>query len=231
MKRKLFKLSAKCTFLVVALTVTSAVMARTARADEASVSVGRVAQPDRPDRYAEPPPAGPFAYDDFEGRPELVRDRELYRAPFRLTLGPVGATTGHGLGLGLGAAADFGTGTVGFRLAGAWTRGEASAPSSTPIGDALSQYTGELTLDLHKHGPWHPMVAVGVGLAHVSKGDGSGDAGIGTGRVGLDYALFVEDADVRLGAGLLGALPGPADRELADLRAYAIVTATLSVGF
>jgi hypothetical protein len=202
---------------------------RSARADEAQVTVGRIDDDDG--RYAEPPPDREPRASVSDTPPYYVRSEELYRAPVRMTLGPIGATTGRGLGIGLGAAVDIGTGTVGFRLAGAWARAEASAASGTPLGDGLAQYSGELTLDLHKRGPWHPIIAVGLGLAHVSRATGSADAGIGTGRVAIEYALAVEDADVRLGAGVLGALTGPADRELADLRGYAILSTTLSIGF
>jgi hypothetical protein len=140
-------------------------------------------------------------------------------------------TTGRGLGLGVGVGVDVGTGTVGFRASAAWMRGEGGDTTGAPIGDGLSQYAGEITLDLHKRGPWHPIVAVGFALAHVRRPDTSGDVTAGTGRVGIEYALPVDDADVRLGAGVLGALTGPGDRELADLRGYASVGTTLGIGF
>jgi hypothetical protein len=80
-----------------------------ARADEATVTVGV------PQRFSEPPvdpvaapPARSIADDDL-----LARDPELRRAPFRLTLGPMGVTTGRGFGFGIGIGADFGTGSVG----------------------------------------------------------------------------------------------------------------------
>jgi len=218
---------AGCTLLGAGLTL----LAPAARADEARVSVGG---PD--ERFAPPPPRGnaedaPIAVDDRDcDRDPPYRSRELFRAPFRLSLGPAFASTGRGVGVGLGVAADFGTGTVGFRLSGAWTRKETS-DAATPLGDGLGQYTGELTLDLHKRGPWHPVVGVGLGLAHVSRQSGDGNAGIGTARFGFDYAIFVEDADVRLGAGILGALAGPSDRELADLRGYVLFGGSLTIGF
>jgi hypothetical protein len=196
-------------------------------ADEARVTVGD-------DRFATPPRASadvPRAVDDCPEPADTTPER--YRAPFRASLGPIGATTGRGLGLGIGLAADFGTGTVGFRLAGAWTRSEVAGGGS-PIGDGIGQYTGELTIDLHKRGPWHPILGVGAGLLHVTLPSGSADAGIGTARLAIEYALLAppsDDADVRIGAGILLAIPGPADRELADLRGYGLLGASLAIGF
>lgn len=206
----------------------------TAHADEATVSVGD------PDRFAAPP---------TYRRPVVVRDEppydddpsptpsegpQAYRAPFRLSVGPVGVTSGRGLGLGLGIGAEFGTGTVGARISGAWARGERSgddAASASDLGTSMGQYTGELTLDFHKRGPVHPVFGVGFGLAHVANAAGGGNAGIGVARLGVDYALALSDADVRLGAGVTGVLTGPEDREIERLRGYALVGAQIAIGF
>jgi hypothetical protein len=199
----------------------------TAGADEAQVTVGRIDDA----RFSEPPPrdvSAPIARDDDPFH------SELHRSPVRLQLGPAGITTGKGFGLGVGTALDIGTGTVGARLAAAWLRGEAPSVdgvSRSPLGDALGHYTGEVTLDLHQRGPLHPVLGMGVGLIHVSRPEGGGFAGIGTGRAGLDYSLGLEDADVRVGASVTGILTGPQDDELKDLRGYALVQATLSIGF
>ena len=111
-----------------ALSVLAVVYARTAMAD-ATVSVGdpgRFAPPPAPYRppvmVVDPPPP-PVDEPVPEAPP-----RERYRAPFRLSVGPAAFTSGQGLGMGLGVAADFGTGTVGARLAAAWLRGETSKP-------------------------------------------------------------------------------------------------------
>ena len=212
---------------------------RPARADEATVRVGLPRAFEG--RYAEPPPvapvvrADPAPYDGYD-RSTYVPEgpREVYRSPFRLNLGPAGVTSGRGLGLGLGLAADFGTGTVGARIAAAWMRGEErndALAQSAPLGNGLAQYTGELTLDFHKRGPVHPVFGMGFGLAHVSKPGGSGNAGIGTVRLGIEYALGLEDADVRIGGGVTGVLSGPSEREVDDLRGYAVVAGTLAIGF
>lgn len=190
-------------------------------------------------QYA-PPPRGaePIMVED-DGRTYEPRDppeppsRELYRSPMRLHIGPMGVTTGRSLGLGMGIAADFGRGSVGFRMSAAWMRGESGDPARapSPMADGLAQYTGELTLDFHKRGPVHPVFGLGFGLAHINRGDGAGNVGIGTARFGLEYAIALDDADVRLGGGIMGVLPGPADREVADVRGYAIIGASLGIGF
>ncbi len=98
-------------------------------------------------------------------------------------------------------------------------------------GTSMGQYTAELVLDLHKSGPVHPVFGLGFGLVHIAKNDASGDAAIGTARLGLEYALGIEDADVRLGVSVLGAMPGVSDREISNLRAYGMVNASIAIGF
>lgn len=206
---------------------------RDARADDATVSVGprdRFAEP--PDGENPPPQGRPIVVDDgtrfgVDPRPEL------HRSPFRLQLGPQGVTTGKGFGLGVGLAADFGSGSVGGRLAASWLRGEGtnSNGSSTPTGDSVGLYTGEVTLDLHKRGPIHPVVGMGVGVLHLSRSDTSGFAGVGTGRLGVEYSLGLEDADVRVGGAVTGGLIGPVDTDVKDMRAFALVGVHLAIGF
>jgi len=214
--------------------------AREARAGDATVTVGDPdALPTRT-RFAEPPPRhDPIAVDPPVDEDQPVPDswsygHDRYRAPVRLQLGPAAVTTGRGLGMGLGVAADFGTGTVGARLAAAWTRGEARSDDEAQVaqlGSGIAQYTGELTLDLHKRGPVHPVFGMGIGLAHVNRPAGGGNAGIGTARFGVEYALGLEDADVRLGAGATFAMAGPSEREADNLRGYALIGGTLAIGF
>lgn len=206
--------------------------------DRAVVDVGNVggegggfAPPPSPpvravDRDRPPPDDAP--QDAVQAAPEPVR------SALRLEVGPAAATTGRGLGAGLGAAADFGSGTLGFRLAGAWLRGEPSSgsPSSTsPLGGGLAQYTGELTVDFARRGPWHPVLGVGFGFARVDTGRAAGGMGIGTARLGLEYALAFDDVDLRFGAGVLAALPGPADGAVSDVKGWAVLGASVAVGF
>lgn len=200
--------------------------ARTASADDAVVAVGpRFADPPRQD----PPVASSSVADDSL----IAREPELKRAPVRLQLGPLGLTTGRGFGLGVGVGADFGTGSVGGRLSAGWIRGEGTRSDGTiaPTGDAVGQYGGEITLDLHKRGPVHPVIGMGAALLHVSRPDTSGYAGVGTGRFALEYSLGLEDADVRIGGSVTGGLVGPVDSDVKDLRAYALLGAHLAIGF
>jgi hypothetical protein len=74
-------------------------------------------------------------------------------------------------------------------------------------------------------------MGLGFGFLHESRPGGGGFAGVGTGRVGLDYAVPVEDADVRFGIHGTGVMTGPSDDEIKDLHGYALVSAVLSVGF
>lgn len=218
--------------------VTTAVLAACAlgpsiaRADDATVTVGRFAEsPEgaRPSRATAPIAVDPEDPDDG-GR--LARER--HRAPVRFELGPSTVTTGKGLGVGVGLGLAFGTGSVGGRIEAGWLRGEGKTDggASTPTGDLFSHYGGELTIDFLKRGPWHPTLGMGVALLHVSRPDtNSGFAGAGTARLGLEYALGLEDADVRVGASASGGLVGPVDDEIRDLRGYAQLGAHLGIGF
>lgn len=207
---------------------------REALADDASVVVQGPAQ------FSEPPVRRDpvlIAADAPRAVPDdglIAQEPELRRAPFRLTLGPTGVTTGKGFGVGVGLGADFGSGSVGGRLSAAWLRGEGTSGggASTPTGDSVGHYSGEITLDLHKRGPIHPVIGMGAGFLHVSRPDKrSGFAGMGTGRFALEYALGLDDADVRVGASVTGGVTGPIDSEISDLRAYALSGVHLAIGF
>jgi len=210
-----------------------------AHADDASVNVGSA-------QFAEPPPnqqPQPIASSrPSDGRPTqssfasdglIAQEPELRRSPFRLSLGPMGVTTGKGFGYGVGIGMDLGNGSVGGRLSAAWLRGEGtnSDGSSRPTGDAIGHYSGEITLDPHKRGPLHPILGLGFGFLHISRPDASGFAGMGTARFALEYALGLEDADVRIGGSVIGGLIGPVDSDVKDLRAYVMPGAHVAIGF
>jgi hypothetical protein len=206
-----------------------------AKADEATVGV---AVPDQTNDPNANPPAnrggwnGPQPIHVDDGL--IAKEPELRRSPFRVALGPTGITTGHGFGYGVGLGADIGTGSVGGRLSAACLRGEGKRDSgtSTPTGDAVGIYTGEITLDLHKRGPWHPVFGMGAGVIHVSRTDNkSGFAGVGTGRFAIEYALGLDDADVRIGANVTGGLIGPVDDEIKGLRGYVQSGLHVAIGF
>lgn len=191
--------------------------------------------------YAEPP-AGPSGYasypecrdgDDCRAHPCDgcgERYRPLRRAGVRLTLGPSSVTTGAGLGYGLFAGLDLGTGSVGGRISGTWARAERSDGTS-PTGNGFAQYLAELTLDPRREGALHPIFAVGLGVATVRGKNETSAAGVGSARVGLEYAFGLEDADVRVGANIFGAMAGPSEDALKDLRGYGGLSLQVSVGF
>ncbi len=232
-------------FVVAAGLVTAFFMAfgGEARADDATVTVGPPPEDNtsgRNQRFSEPPQNQPIASSGTSSSSQLAddgfiaREPELRRAPFRLTLGPMGITTGRSLGFGVGVGADFGTGSVGGRISAAWLRGEGKNDDGTsrPTGDSVGHYTAEITLDFHKRGPVHPVLGMGAGFMHVSRPDNnSGFAGVGTGRFALEYALGLEDADVRVGASVTGGVIGPIDDEVKSLHAYALTGLHLAIGF
>lgn len=214
--------------------VVATVLASSTALADATISVGNGGHD-----YARPPV---IVVDDnpqpirvegiFEEPPHEVLPKDPYRAPFRLTIGPAAITSGQGIGPGLLAAADLGSGTVGVRLSAAWFRGESNGDPTARLGATLGMYSGELVLDLHKGGPLHPVLALGLGAVDIGKGAaGDGWAVAGLGRIGLEYAVALEDADVRVGVGLTGALLGPSDAVISDARAFAMMNATFSIGF
>ncbi len=183
-------------------------------------------------RYAEPPPRA-VAYvpaDPDAPRHEDPPPVEARRSPVRFSLGPAALSTGSGLGFGLGASIDLGTGSVGGRISAAWLRGEERADRA-PSGEMFAHYLGELTIDLNKRGAFHPVFGLGFGVVTVRHGDVGGAAGVGTASAGIEYALGLDDADVRVGMSALGGLIGPQDKDTRDLRGYGLFTAHVAVGF
>jgi hypothetical protein len=194
-----------------------------ALADPASIGVGGT--------YARPP-----VVVVADGEPSIYSDahRELpkdpYRSPFRLTVGPAAVTSGQGIGPGLLAALDLGTGAVGVRLSAAWFGGEQPGNPAARLGSSVGLYAGEMVLDLHKEGPLHALFGIGLGALDVGIQGTNAWAAAGLARIGFEYALTLEEADVRFGAALLGGLIGPADSAI-NARAFATMMATVSIGF
>jgi hypothetical protein len=208
-----------------------------AHADDASVNVGPNGEFANPPQNQQPQPVASSSTTSSSatvaGDGLIAQEPELRRSPFRLSLGPMGVTTGKGFGYGVGLGMDLGNGSVGGRLSAAWLRGEGtnSDGSSRPTGDAIGHYSGEITLDVHKRGPVHPVLGLGFGFLHISRPDASGFAGMGTARLALEYALGLDDADVRIGGSVIGGLVGPVDSDVKDLRAYVMPGAHVAIGF
>jgi hypothetical protein len=117
------------------------------------------------------------------------------------------------------------------RFAAAWFGGETPSDPNARLGSSVGLYSGELVLDLHKGGPVHPVVGLGLGALDIGRNGTNGWAVAGLGRAGLEYAIALEDADVRVGAGVLGGLVGPADPAAANTRAFVTMTGTFTIGF
>jgi len=186
---------------------------------------------DDDDRFATPPPSrggAPVAVTYPDELPPIAREPERPRSAARVEVGPAFVTTGKGIGSGLSGALGIGKGSVGGRLSAVWTRGETGTGSL--VSESFSQYAAELVLDLNKRGPVHPIIGVGFGLMRAEHAQGSGFGGVGLLRGGVEYALGFEETDVRLGATVSGGLLGPADRELDDLRAHALLGAHVAIG-
>lgn len=193
--------------------------------------------------YAEPPPGRTVPYTEPDDRPVVAQpapygdrpyagsswsnwDRE--RSPVRLTVGPQSSFSNHGAHFGALAGLDFGRDRLGGRIAASWARGLETPGSG---GSSLSQFGGELTLDLAKRGMLHPVFGLGLAVLYVEHGDIKAFAGAGTLRAGLEVPLPVHEADVRIGLSAQGGLIGPSDERLERMRGIGNVLATFSLGF
>jgi hypothetical protein len=115
-----------------------------------------------------------------------------------------------------------------MRFDGAWLKGEGAAERT---GEFFSHYGVETTLDLNKRGPIHPSLGLGFAMGYVKRDGGGGFFGAGTARAGLDYAMNLDRTDVRMGAGVTGAMVGPRDDSMKDLAGYALFDARVAIGF
>lgn len=183
-------------------------------------------------RFARPPPSAAVAADTTDDEAGDDDEARLRTSAVRVEAGPGLMTTGAGVGPGVELALAFGRSTVQGRVSGAWFRGERGGANETPppSGDSLARYAGEVIVQLVRRGALVPSLGVGAGLVRVA-GARAGYAGVALGRAALDYRLPVDDADVRVGLSLEGALAGPADTSLEPLRAYALSGAHVVIGF
>jgi hypothetical protein len=202
-------------------------VAGAARAEPAVVGVDgpvddphRVDDGDRDDR-ARPPPLE-RAVDSTSDDAGDLRPSSLVRVALGGAAAAMDRAGGHGAGGlgGLDLGLEIGRGPIGARFEAAWLRGESQGPG-------LAHYGAEVVVDAIPRGPFHPIAALGVALAHT----GGADAGVGTLRLGVAYAIPVREADLRVAVSVLGALPGPADGDAADLRGYVMGVGSLAVGF
>ncbi|MBN1608946.1 MAG: hypothetical protein JW940_20130 [Polyangiaceae bacterium] len=185
-------------------------------------------------RYATPPGyAAPQSYPTHYERGVLVAEPELPDATpastVRLFVGPALRVSSLGARVGALAAAEFGRKAAGLRLTGAW------ADAGTERG--LSQYTGEFWLDLGMGELYHPILGAGAGVARVGQpGDADHPAdtatvGIGVFRAAFEVVLPVRDTDARAGIEALGSLPVAKPKDMTASGPWALVVATVGVGF
>lgn len=178
-------------------------------------------------RFAQPPFSG---HDDPDPEPE-PDDPTPHSQPkevslVRLEVGPLVALAPDGIQAGVGAGLAIGRGPLGARISSSWSQ------SATHSEGTLASVLSELTVDVRRRGPIHPVLGVGVGVLHADRVNGaSGFAGAGVMSFTLEIALPIEATDVRAGAILLGGLIGPRDRELADVRGFVTGGLRLAVGF
>jgi hypothetical protein len=188
--------------------------------------------------YAEPPDGSRYrahrSYDDWQPPPQPEcfddgwRRREL--SIVRLSIGGAGRAQTSEMTPGMMAALDLGRGPAGFRASAMWFH------VGSPNG--LSQYTGELTLDLGGRGVWRPVVGAGAGLARTgrvddqgNRTDGGASLGIGLLRAALEYRLPIDGVDSRAGVAVIGILPAVRGDGAPDSKGWVVLTASVGVGF
>ena len=183
------------------------------------------------------PPDGPVIVDqepaDLPPHPPAdAYDAEPPHYPsstVRLQTGPALLLSEHDPDAGLFAALDLGSDAAGFRLSGSWIRAGSAR--------GVSQYTGELWLDLGHGRRLHPIIGTGAGLARVEVPDPVSDepqsatVGVGVLRGSLQYVLPVHGTDARASFDVIGSLPAVRDSEHAHVNPWALVVLTVGVGF
>jgi hypothetical protein len=205
----------------------------TARADDAVVVVQ--GDDDAPTRRRDVAHVAVAPDDDCDRELHSTCETRRTRTSARVSLGGAVATAGRGAAPGLDLGLEMGGGVVGARIGASWLQGANGDGGSGAgaLAGGLSQYLAEVTVDGRPRGALHPIAAIGLGLAHVgaTASAAGGNAGVGTARVGIAYALPIEGADVRATVSVLGALPGPAESGAEGLRGYVMGVAGLGVGF
>jgi hypothetical protein len=182
--------------------------------------------------FAEPPPgsypAQPPVDQDHSAIVVGDSDSDVSASLIRVHAGPALRIHRDGVRLGAWAAADIGKSATGLRVTGAWI--DVGARSG------LAQYTAELWIDLGQTPRLRPTVGVGAGLGRLptatSDGEeGTATVGLGILRAGLQLLLPVRDTDARASLEAVGSLPVARPRELEPATPWALVIASVGVGF
>jgi hypothetical protein len=130
---------------------------------------------------------------------------------------------------GLVAALDIGRAGAGFRASASW----AGAGSDR----GTSQFSGELWVDFGVGEALHPIVSAGAAIARTDVAEpASGrirphNVGAGVLRAALAYVLPVERADARATIECTAAVPAIQDGGPQVTQPWALVAATVGVGF
>ena len=182
-------------------------------------------QPARAD-YAEPPPHDPYGPGPGVGQiPRPRTDTSLVR----VGTGPAVRLSAESPTGGLVAALDIGRAGAGFRASASW----AGAGSDR----GTSQFSGELWVDFGVGEALHPIVSAGAAIARTDVEEpASGrirphNVGAGVLRAALAYVLPVERADARATIECTAAVPAIQDGGPQVTQPWALVAATVGVGF
>jgi hypothetical protein len=123
-------------------------------------------------------------------------------------------------GPGLFTALDIGRQAVGARLSAACLRAESER--------GLSSYSAELWIDLRHRAELHPVIGAGASFLRGGALGRSDSVGAGSLRCALEYELPIEDADARLGLGVLLLVPAIGSERT---RPWTIAALTVGAGF
>jgi hypothetical protein len=183
------------------------------------------AHPARAD-YAEPPPLSPCPPGPGVGQPCRP---QAGSSLVRVQTGPAVRLSADAPTGGLLAAIDVGRAGAGFRASAAW------AGAGTTRG--TSQFSAELWVDFGVGEALHPLVGAGAALVRADSADPASGRfrtstlGAGVLRAGIAYVLPVEGADARAGIECTAAVPAIQDGGPQSARPWALIAATVGVGF
>lgn len=189
-----------------------------------------------PEPFADPAEGGPTIAADPRDRPPEPRyydddryDRYLPRSTVRIHTGPALRISESSPDGGLFAAIDVGERAAGVRASGSWVRVGAEG--------GMSQYAGELWIDFGHDRRLHPILGAGAGVARLDLRDPTSGGltaetiGIGVLRGTLAYMLPVGSTDARASIDVIGAVPAIRSEAAEDVAPWALVLATVGVGF
>jgi len=176
--------------------------------------------------YAEPPGHDPYGPGPGVGQVSRPRtDSSLVR----VATGPAVRLSADAPTGGLVAALDVGRAGAGVRASASW--------AGAGLDRGTSQFSGELWVDFGVGEALHPIVSAGAAMARTDVEDPASGrirartVGAGVLRVALAYVLPVERADARATVECTAAVPAIQDGGPQAAQPWAMVAATVGVGF